>query len=109
MTPSLPAAQPAIYQLNGETVRPLGRENDKSFALINSQDAAQQKQAILNYQVSDLVLGPGQDGKTIQPEGIKANALTAAQREMLWDLAHEWVGISMTKHLPRKWPRSKAT
>ncbi len=93
MTPSLPAAQPAIYQLNGETVRPLGRENDKSFALINSQDAAQQKQAILNYQVSDLVLGPGQDGKTIQPEGIKANALTAAQREMLWDLAHEWVGI----------------
>ncbi len=29
LTPSLPAAQPAIYKLNGETVRPLGRENDK--------------------------------------------------------------------------------
>ncbi|MBA2525405.1 MAG: DUF3500 domain-containing protein [Pyrinomonadaceae bacterium] len=93
MTPSLPAAQPAVYQFNGETVRPLGRENDKSFALVNSLDAAQQKQAILNYQVSDLVLGPGQDGKTIQPEGIKASALRAAQQEMLWDLAHEWVGI----------------
>jgi hypothetical protein len=93
MTPSLPAAQPAIYKLNGETVRPLGRENDKAFALINSLDAAQQKQAILNYQVSDLVLGPGQDGKTIQPEGIKASALNAAQQQMLLDLAHEWVGI----------------
>lgn len=93
MTPSLPAAQPAIYKLNGETVRPLGRENDKSFALINSLDAAQQKQAILNYQVSDLVLGPGEDGKTIQPEGIKAPALNAAQQQMLLDLAREWVGI----------------
>src|SRR5215475_10443165 len=72
LTPSLPAAQPTTYKLNGETVRPLGRENDKSFALVNSLDAAQQKQAILPYQVSDLVLGPGEDGKTIQPEGIKA-------------------------------------
>src|SRR5262249_18762330 len=34
MTPSLPAAQPATYTLNGETIRPLGRENDKGFALI---------------------------------------------------------------------------
>lgn len=93
MTPSLPAAQPAIYKLNGETVRPLGRENDKSFALVNSLDAAQQKQAILNYQVGDLVLGPGQDGKTIQPEGIKASDLNAAQQQMLLDLTHEWVGI----------------
>lgn len=93
LTPSLPAAQPAIYKLNSETVRPLGRENDKSFALINALDAAQQKQAILPYQVGDLVLGAGEDGKTIQPEGIKASALNAAQQQMLLDLAHEWVGI----------------
>ena len=93
LTPSLPAAQPASYKLNGETVRPLGRENDKSFALINSLNEAQQKQAILNYQVSNLVLGPGEDGKTIQPEGIKAPALNAAQQQMLLDLVREWVGI----------------
>jgi hypothetical protein len=93
MTPSLPAAQPAIYKLNGEAVRPLGRENDKSFALINSLSVEQQKQAILNYQVSDLVLGPGEDGKTIQPEGIKAPSLNAAQQQLLLDLVHEWVGI----------------
>ena len=51
MTPSLPAAQPARYVLNGQTIRPLGDENDKGFALINALDAAQQKQAILNYEV----------------------------------------------------------
>ncbi len=93
LTPSLPAAQPATYKLNGETVRPLGREYDKGFALINALDAAQQKQAILPFQVGDLVLGAGEDGKTIQPEGIKVSALNAAQKEKLLDVVHEWVGI----------------
>jgi hypothetical protein len=93
MTPSLPAAQPAKYTLNGQTIRPLGKENDKAFALINALSPAQQKQAILNYQVNDLVLGPGEDGKVIQPEGIIGSSLDANQQSMLLDLAHEWVGI----------------
>jgi hypothetical protein len=112
MTPSLPAAQPATYTLNGQTIRPLGDENDKAFALINALTPEQQKQAILGYRVSDLVLGPGQDGKVIQPEGILASALTADQQKMLLDLAHEWVGIlnddaaaikmaELTANLPR--------
>ena len=71
----------------------MGDENDKGFALINALDAAQQKNAILNYEVRDLVLSAGQDGKVIQPEGIAASALNAAQQAMLLDLAHEWVGI----------------
>src|SRR3954469_5003664 len=75
ITPSLPSAQPAKYTLNGQTIRPLGKENDKGFALIGALNAEQRKQAILNYRVSDLVLGPGEDGKTIQPEGIPASAL----------------------------------
>jgi hypothetical protein len=93
MTPSLPAAQPAKYTLNGQTVRPLGQENDKGFALINALTAAQQKQAILNYAVTDLVLGPGADGKVIQPEGILASELNAGQQALLLDVVHEWVGI----------------
>ena len=84
MTPSLPAAQPATYTVEGRTVRPLGAENDKGFALINALDNAQRSQAILNYRVADLVLGPGQDGRTIQPEGIRATALTPSQQTMLW-------------------------
>ena len=93
MTPSLPATQPARFVLNGQTVRPLGNENDKGFALINALDENQKKQAILNYQVRDLVLGPGNDGKVIQPEGMLASAMNAKQQEMLLDVAHEWVGI----------------
>jgi hypothetical protein len=93
MTPSLPAAQPAKYTLNGQTIRPLGDENDKGFALINALNPAQQKQAILNYEVKDLVLPPGADGKVIQPEGIPASTLNAAQQGLLLDVVHEWVGI----------------
>lgn len=93
LTPSLTAAQPALFELNGKTVRPLGQENDKAFALLNALDENQQKQAILNYRVADLVLGPGQDGKTIQPEGLKASAMNAQQRAMLLDLISEWAGI----------------
>jgi len=93
MTPSLPATQPATFTIEGRTVRPLGAENDKAFALINALDSTQRGQAILNYRVADLVLGPGQDGRTIQPEGIRATALTPTQQTMLLDLMREWAGI----------------
>jgi hypothetical protein len=93
LTPSLTAAQPALYTLNGKTVRPLGQENDKAFALLAALDESQRKQAILNYRVADLVLGPGQDGKKIQPEGLKASAMNDHQRTMLLDLVSEWAGI----------------
>jgi hypothetical protein len=39
------------------------------------------------------VLGPGEDGKVIQPEGITGTALNANQQAMLLDIAREWVGI----------------
>jgi hypothetical protein len=93
MAPSLPAAQPASYTFEGRTVRPLGRENDKAFALVNALDATQKRQAILTHTVSDLVLGPGQDGRTIQPEGIRVSSLSSAQQAMLLDIAREWAGI----------------
>jgi hypothetical protein len=93
LSPSHTGAQPARYELEGKTVRPLGRETDKAFALLSSLDEAQRKQAILGFQMRDLVLGPGRDGQTIQPEGIKGSALNDKQRAMLLDLAGEWTGI----------------
>src|SRR5882672_7033003 len=53
LTPSHTGAQPTRFTLNGQTIRPLGNENDKAFKLINALNATQQKQAILNYQVAD--------------------------------------------------------
>jgi len=93
LTPTLTGAQPALYTVDGKTVRPLGQESDKAVALLNALDETQRKQAILSYHLADLVLGPGQDGKTIQPEGLKATAMNEHQRAMLLDLMAEWANI----------------
>jgi hypothetical protein len=93
LTPTLTGAQPALYISNEKTVRPLGEESDKALALLNALDDNQRKQAILSYHVADLVLGPGQDGKIIQPEGLQASAMNERQRAMLLDLVAEWAGI----------------
>lgn len=93
LTPSLIGAQPALYSANGKTIRPLGAESDKALALVNALDDAQRKQAILGFRMADLVLGPGQDGKTIQPEGLRASAMNEKQRAMLLDVISEWAGI----------------
>src|SRR6202453_4277319 len=93
LTPTLTGAQPALYKVNGKTVRPLGQESDKALALLGALDESHRKQAILNYRVADLVLGPGQDGKTTQPEGLKASNMSEKQRAMLLDVISEWAGI----------------
>jgi hypothetical protein len=93
LTPSHTGTQPASYSLEGRTIRPLGAENDKAFVLINALNAEQQKQALLGYEVRNIVAGPGQDGKVMVPEGIRGSLLDARQRTALLDLISEWVGI----------------
>ena len=93
LTPTHTGAQPASFTMQSRTVRPLGDENDKAFALINSLSADLQKQATLGATVRNLVLGPGEDGKMIAPEGVKAAGFTAAQKAALLDLIGEWVRI----------------
>ena len=93
LTPSHTGAQPSSFTFEGESVRPLGNENDKAFALINALDASQRKQATLDYEVRGVVAGPGRDGEVIKPEGVRVSAFNPAQTAMLLDLIKEWVGI----------------
>lgn len=93
LTPSLIAVQPARFTLDGKTVRPMGRETDKALELVRALTDEQRKQAILGAQMRDLVLGPGHDGETIQPEGLKLSALDDGQRKLVLDLIAEWSGI----------------
>ena len=93
LTPSLIAVQPARFTLDGKTVRPMGRETDKALELVKSLSEDQRKEAILGAQMRDLVLGPGHDGETLQPEGLRASRLTEAQRSLLLELIAEWSGI----------------
>jgi hypothetical protein len=93
LTPTHTGTQPATYTIDGRTVRPLGDEKDKALALMTALTPEQRKAAVLGVEVKNLVLGPGEDGRMIAPEGVKGSALTAAQRTLLADLVGEWVGI----------------
>lgn len=93
LTPTHTGAQPTSFKRDGKTVRPLGPENDLAFKLVNMLDAKQQAQAVLGAKPKNLLLGPGQDGKTIPPEGVKGAALTEPQRATLLELIGAWVNI----------------
>jgi Protein of unknown function (DUF3500) len=93
LTPTHTGAQPALYTRKGQEVRPLGTENDTAFKLVNALDAKQQAQAIIGNEPQELVLGPGEDGKTVDPQGIKGSALTAAQQALLLEVIGAWVNI----------------
>ncbi len=109
LTPTLTGAQPATYTTaDGKTVRPLGPENDKAFALMGALDETQRQQAVLKYRVADLVLGPSHDGQTIQPEGMKASAMNEKQRAMLLDLISQWAGIANDRYAAARMEEIKA-
>jgi hypothetical protein len=94
LEPTHTGAQPEVFKRDGKSVRPLGGENDKAFGLVNALDDKQREQAVLGAKPRNLILGPGQDGKKIDPpQGIKGAALTDAQKTMLLDLIGEWVHI----------------
>jgi Protein of unknown function (DUF3500) len=93
LTPTHTGSQPATYTRDGKTVRPLGGEVDLAFQLMGSLDEKQRSEAILKDKVNNLVLGPGQDGKTIKAVGIKGSALTPAQQSNLLEIIGQWVNI----------------
>jgi Protein of unknown function (DUF3500) len=93
LTPSLTGGQPTTYTLNGKTVQPIIAEPTAAFKLLTSLDTTLQKQAIIGSSFIDLVLGPGQDGKTLQNEGVKGSSLSAAQQALLIALIETRVGL----------------
>lgn len=94
LTPTHTGTQPALFKRGGQDVRPLGVENDTAFKLVNALDEKQRGQAIIGTRPQgELLLGPGRDGKKIDPEGIKGSALNADQQATLLDLISAWVNI----------------
>lgn len=93
LAPSLTGAQPTSFMRDGATVRVQGAEVDAAFRLIGMLTADQLRTAVIGTAFMDLALGPGQDGRVLAPEGIRASALTAAQQAALVDLIRERVGL----------------
>lgn len=98
LAPVLTGCLPAIYEEDGKQVRTLAAENDKAFALLDTFDNKQRGWAIIGHPVSELALGPGRDGETMLPVGVKGSTLNPRQRDMLFDLISEWAGLLNDVH-----------
>lgn len=93
LTPSFIGVQPAVYDSEGNEIRPLGSIEDDAFALVGSLDESQAGTAVLGNTLIDLILGPGEDGKTIENQGIVGADLTDEQRALLITLIAHYGGL----------------
>ena len=111
MAPTLTGCQPSSFAGSTDTVMPLGAETDAAFELAGKLTDTQLQQAVLSPAVQDLVLGPGTDGKQLDPAGIPASAMTDEQQTLLLNVISAWVNIlndtaaatqlaDITAHLP---------
>ncbi|ETS75641.1 hypothetical protein PFICI_12585 [Pestalotiopsis fici W106-1] len=98
LSPVLTGAMPANYMEAGVAKRVLADENDKAFALFDSFDNDQRAEVSINHPVSDVVYGPGEDGKILPAVGLKASMLNQTQQAMLFELIAEWAGILNDVH-----------
>ncbi|WP_189093522.1 DUF3500 domain-containing protein [Deinococcus ruber] len=105
LAPSLTGGQPIKTTQNGKTVILIAKvpqEVKDAFTLLSSLSAAQKAKAVLGSTSIDLVLGPGKDGKTLQPEGLSGNAMTTMQKTQFLTLIRDRLGILNADDLAEK-------
>ena len=80
LSPSLTGGQPQKFDYNGKPIYIVEQEATEAAAFLASLTVDQRGKAILSPELADLVLGPGKDGMTLQPEGIAGADLTDVQK-----------------------------
>jgi hypothetical protein len=95
LTPTHTGAQPALFKRGDADVRPLGREADAAYKLIAALDEKQPEAGgdRGGGPRGELLVGPGRDGRTVDPKGIKGTELTKEQQALLLDVVRAWVEI----------------
>jgi Protein of unknown function (DUF3500) len=83
LAPSLTGGQPIRFMKDGKAIYIVEKEVKEATAMLAGLTAAQRGKAVLGARSIDLVLGPGQDGRTLQPEGLSASEMTDAQKAQL--------------------------
>ncbi|WP_425144945.1 DUF3500 domain-containing protein [Deinococcus sp.] len=105
LSPSLTGGEPVKVTFNGKTytlVPNVPVEAQAAYALLQTLSAAQKAKAVVSTTRGDLVLGPGQDGKVLQPEGLPGSAMTAAQKTQFLALIKDRLGILNADDLAAK-------
>lgn len=91
-TPSFRGVEPTSWTTNGTTYTPMGQEKSAMADMLASFTTAQLATAKLSQTFSDVVLGPGNDGKFPTTKvGIAGSALTSAQQALVLAAMKPWV------------------
>ncbi|MFD1145278.1 DUF3500 domain-containing protein [Larkinella insperata] len=85
VTPSFRAVEPmATVTANNRTYQPIEQERQAFAAMLGGLSSSEQTTAKLSSTFSDVLLGPGQDGKfPTAKQGLKVGSLTAAQKTLV--------------------------
>ena len=94
-TPSFAGANPAEVKDGPQKgQRTLGMLEDTARALVTALDESQRKVAIFtNVALNDIVTGNALDIKPLSPDGVKASAMTATQRDLLTKILDAYAGL----------------
>jgi hypothetical protein len=94
LSPTLNGGEPLHFTArDGKPVYIVEDEATKARALLNSLTPEQRARAVMSDKLIQLVLGPGHDGQTLQPEGLPGRAMTAAQRTRFLAVIEARLGI----------------
>ena len=94
-TPSFAGANPAeVREGPQKGQRTLAMLEDSGRALVTAFDENQKKTGIFNaVALNDIVTGNMLDIKPLSPEGVKASAMTAPQRDLLMKVIDSYTGL----------------
>jgi len=94
-TPSFAGANPAEVRDGPQKgQRTLGMLEDTARGLVTALDEGQRKTAIFNaVALNDIVTGNMLDVSPLAPTGLKASAMTAAQRDLLMKVLDAYAGL----------------
>ena len=92
-SPMLTGGQPLHLRLDGDDIFIPQKETAAAQAFMDGLTVEQREKAVRAKHTINLVLGPGKDGATVAPEGIKGSELTARQRTQLLNVIEARLGF----------------
>ena len=103
LAPTHTGAQPVTFtSLEGERINIAEEEVARVAKLVGSLTEEQRRKAVISDRGIDMVLGPGQDGRTLHPEGLPGSEMTAAQKAAFLDLIKSRLEILNADHVAPK-------
>ena len=92
-SPMLTGGEPLRITYEGQPIYITGQETAAAKALLDSLDETQREAAVRGDEPINLVLGPGEFGVSIAPEGVKGSNLSDTQRALLLDVVRARLGF----------------